>query len=105
MKIQLHLAVLGAMASATIHRLTHPNAVALGNDGPPVQPQQTPPPDLAAENAALKDENARLKASQPKNAAAIREKMAAGLTREQAEAAVRHQGEFTKRFAKRGEKN
>ncbi len=60
------------------------------------------PPDLAAENNSLRQRVADLEAGQKRakeDEKAIREKMAAGLPREQAEAAVRHQAAYDKQLA------
>ncbi|HEX3855956.1 MAG TPA: hypothetical protein VHY30_01525 [Verrucomicrobiae bacterium] len=90
-KLQLKWAVIVACVCAALHRLTTPDALALGND--------------AAEEAT--EEVAELK---PKEAAkelkqrdadekAIREMVAGGLDRPQAEAALKHKKDFTERFA------
>jgi hypothetical protein len=59
--------------------------------------KETPPVDLAAENEALRKQNAALLKSQSATSAdekLIREKVAAGLTREQAIASIKHQRAF-----------
>lgn len=56
---------------------------------------------LTAENAALKARVSKLEAESPETNPVIRKKMEAGLTREQAQAAVQNQAAFTQRFAKR----
>jgi cell division protein FtsB len=105
-RIKIHLAMIAALASATFHRLTQSGALALGNDtdAPPAaaqqQQQQTQrtPAELEKENAELRSHVKKLESQTPKNDGAIRKKMAAGLSREQAEAAVKHQAKFTERF-------
>lgn len=92
-RIKLHLAMVAALASAIFHRATNSNALALGNDAPTGPTAD----ELAAENAKLRKENEALKAKAPKldaNAKLIRQKMDAGLSREQAEAAIKHQAAY-----------
>jgi len=110
MKTKIQLAV-ALIASCICAPFRGANTVALANAAPPAPPappkpgeskdnpgQQASQSELVRENAELRLKVASLEAAQPKNAAAIQEKMAAGLSREQAEAAVTHQGKFTKLF-------
>jgi hypothetical protein len=87
-KIQLKLAVAAALLGSAWHRATAPDTIALGNSNPPPAP-----PDAAAENAALKESLALRDTKEN----LIRKKMAAGLSRAQAEVVVQRQAEFTKR--------
>lgn len=99
MKTKLFIAVLVSGITAAFHR-NQSNTVALANAAPPAppKPEETKQPDLAAENAELRKKVEKLEANQPKNAAAVAVKVAAGLTREQAEAAITHQEKFAEKF-------
>ncbi len=99
MKAKLFIAVLVSGLAAAFHR-NQSNTVSLANDAPPPDEAKAPEVDLAKENAELKKQVTKLEAALPKNAKAVADKVAAGLSREQAEAAVGHQEKFSKRFEK-----
>jgi hypothetical protein len=113
-KIRLHLTMILCAFGVGMHRATKSDVVALANegDGGAGTPGAAPADRRAAEAAEkervrLADENARLKQQlaetkgalnrSGKDESAIRKKMALGLSREQAEAAVEHQAKYNER--------
>jgi hypothetical protein len=88
--MKIKLMALLAVAAQCVYRGGAEPAVVLGN----AEDAEA----LAKENAALKSKVSKLESARGVDDKAVREKMAAGLSREQAEAAVKHQAAFSERF-------
>lgn len=88
MKLKLHLAVLGSVFAAALHRFNQPNALALGNaDAAATADAEA---DTEPKGKAAEKELARIKDDEK----LIAQKMSVGLTRDQAIAALRHQRDY-----------
>lgn len=92
-KLKLKFAVVCSVIGAAFRS---PDALALANDNPP-------PPDLAKDDAvapaATAENPAEVLKQRDADEKAIREMVAGGLERPQAEAALRHKKEFAERHA------